>query len=151
MEIEDKRFIKLSNRNRTMNNGIIDSYASIFAQIIGVGLDHWVGDSREEDQQAGRPSYPVDAAIFGDYVFTYLNIRTVVDNYRYWLERYGTREAVGQEVIGWHEYVVKQLNEGKLFMTLFNWLNGEPRNIYDNSVVADLERPADENEEDTND
>ena len=150
MEIEDKRFIKLSNRNRTMNNGIIDSYASIFAQIIGVGLDHWVGDSREEDQQAGRPSYPVDAAIFGDYVFTYLNIRTVVDNYRYWLERYGTREAVGQEVIGWHEYVVKQLNEGKLFMTLFNWLNGEPRNIYDNSVVADLERPADENGEDTN-
>ena len=151
MEIEDKRFIKLSNRNRTKNNGIIDSYASIFAQIIGVGLDHWVGDSREEDQQAGRPSYPVDAAIFGDYLFTYLNIRTVVDNYRYWLERYGTREAVGQEVIGWHEYVVKQLNEGKLFMTLFNWLNGEPRNIYDNSVVADLERPADENEEDTND
>ena len=151
MEIEDKRLITLSNRNRTMNNGIIDSYASIFAQIIGVGLDHWVGDSREEDQQAGRPSYPVDAAIFGDYVFTYLNIRTVVDNYRYWLERYGTREAVGQEVIGWHEYVVKQLNEGKLFMTLFNWLNGELRNIYDNSVVADLERPADENEEDTND
>ena len=151
MEIEDKRFIKLSNRNRTMNNGIIDSYASIFAQIIGVGLDHWVGDSREEDQQAGRPSYPVDAAIFGDYVFTYLNIRTVVDNYRYWLERYGTREAVRQEVIGWHEYVVKQINESKLFMTLFNWLNGEPRNIYDNSVVADPGRAADENEEDAND
>ena len=151
MKIEDKRFIKLSNRNRTMNNGIIDSYASIFAQIIGVGFDHWLGDSREEDQQAGSPSYPVDSAIFGDYVFTYLNIRTVVDNYRYWLERYGTREAVGQEVIGWHEYVVKQLNKGKLFMTLFNWLNGEPRIIYDNSVVADLERPADENEEDAND
>ena len=151
MEIEDKRLIILSNRNRTMNNGIIDSYASIFAQIIGVDYDHWVGDSREEDQQAGRPSYPVDAAIFGDYVFTYLNIRTVVDNYRYWLERYGTREAVRQEVIGWHEYVVKQINESKLFLTLFNWLNGEPRNVYDNSVVADSERPADENEEDAND
>ena len=151
MEIEDKRLIILSNRNRTMNNGIIDSYASIFAQIIGVDFDHWVGDSREEDQQAGRPSYPVDAAIFGDYVFTYLNIRTVVDNYTYWLERYGTREAVRQEVIGWHDYVVKQINESKLFLTLFNWLNGEPRNVYDNSVVADSERPADENEEDAND
>ena len=151
MEIEDKRLITLSNRNRTMNNGIIDSYASIFAQIIGVDFDHWVGDSREEDQQAGRPSYPVDAAIFGDYVFTYLNIRTVVDNYRFWLEHYGTREAVRQEVIGWHEYVVKQINESKLFMTLFNWLNGEPRNIYDNSVVADPGRAADENEEDAND
>ena len=115
MEIEDKRLIILSNRNRTMNNGIIDSYASIFAQIIGVDFDHWVGDSREEDQQAGRSSYPVDAAIFGDYVFTYLNIRTVVDNYIYWLERYGTREAVRQEVIGWHGYVVKQINESKLF------------------------------------
>ena len=80
-----------------------------------------------------------------------MNIRTVVDNYRYWLERYGTREAVRQEVIGWHEYVVKQINESKLFMTLFNWLNGEPRNIYDNSVVADLGRAADENEEDAND
>ena len=151
MEVEDKRLIILSNRNRTMNNGIIDSYASIFAQIIGVDFDHWVGDSREEDQQAGRPSYPVDAAIFGDYVFTYLNIRTVVDNYRYWLDRYGTREAVRQEVIGWHEYVVKQINESKLFLTLFNWLNGEPRNVYDNSVVADSGRPADENEEDAND
>lgn len=151
MEIEDKRLIILSNRNRTMNTGIIDSYASIFAQIIGVDFDHWVGDSREKDQQAGRPSYPVDAAIFGDYVFTYLNIRTVVDNYRYWLERYGTREAVRQEVIGWHEYVVKQINESKLFLTLFNWLNGEPRNVYDISVVADSERPADENEEDAND
>lgn len=151
MEIEDKTLIILSNRNRTMNNGRIDSYASIFARIIGVGFDHWVGDSREEDQQAGRPSYPVDVAIFGDYVFTYLNIRTVVDNYRYWLERYETREAVRQEVIGWHEYVVKQINESKLFMTLFNWLNGEPRNVYDNSVVADSERPADENEEDAND
>ena len=151
MEIEDKRLIILSTRNRTMNNGIIDSYASIFAQIIGVDFDHWVGDSREEDQQAGRPSYPVDAAIFGDYVFTYLNIRTVVDNYRYWLERYGTREAVRREVIGWHGYVVKQINESKLFLTLFNWLNGEPRNVYDNSVVADSERPADENEEDVND
>ena len=151
MEIEDKRLIILSNRNRTMNTGIIDSYASIFAQIIGVDFDHWVGDSREEDQQAVRPSYPVDAAIFGDYVFTYLNIRTVVDNYRYWLDRYGTREAVRQEVIGWHEYVVKQINESKLFLTLFNWLNGEPRNVYDNSVVVDSERPADENEEDAND
>lgn len=151
MEIEDKTLIILSNRNRTMNNGRIDSYASIFAQIIGVDFDHWLGDSREEDQQAGRPSYPVDAAIFGDYVFTYLNIRTVVDNYRYWLERYGTREAVRQEVIGWHEYVVKQINESKLFLTLFNWLNGEPRNVYDNSVVADPERPTDENEQDAND
>ena len=151
MEIEDKRLIILSTRNRTMNNGIIDSYASIFAQIIGVGFDHWLGDSREEDQQAGSPSYPVDSAIFGDYVFTYLNIRTVVDNYIYWLERYGTREAVRQEVIGWHEYVDKQINESKLFMTLFNWLNGEPRNIYDNSVVADPGRAANENEEDAND
>ena len=151
MEIEDKRLIMLSIRNRTMNNGIIDSYASIFARIIGVGFDHWLGDSREEDQQAGRPSYPVDSAIFGDYVFTYLNIRTVVDNYTYWIERYGTCEAVRQEVIGWHEYVDKQINESKLFMTLFNWLNGEPRNIYDNSVVADPGRPADDNEEDAND
>ena len=151
MEKEDKTLIILSNRNRTMNNGRIDTYASIFARIIGVGFDHWVGDSREEDQQADRPSYPVDAAIFGDYVFTYLNIRTVVDNYGYWLERYGTREAVRQEVIGWHGYVVKQIDESKPFLTLFNWLNGEPRNIYDNSVVADLERPADENEEDAND
>ena len=151
MEIEDKRLIMLSIRKRTMNNCIIDSYASIFARIIGIGFDHWLGDSREEDQQAGRPSYPVDAAIFGDYVFSYLNIRTVVDNYIYWLERYGTREAVRQEVIGWHEYVDKQINESKLFMTLFNWLNGEPRNVYDNRVVADSERPADENGEDAND
>lgn len=108
---------------------ILDFYVYSFSEIIGVDFDYWVGDMREEDKQADRPSQIVDVAQFGDYFFNLADMRTVVDNYKYWRERYGTREAVGQEVLYWNDYAVERLSNKKNHINLFNWLNGCPRDV----------------------
>ena len=117
-------------------NMLLDFYTERFSHIIGVDFEFWVGDMREEDRAADRPSQPVDVAQFGDYFFNLSDIRTVVDNYKYWLQRYGTREAVGQEVRDWQDYVVERMSEKKNYINLFNWLNGAPRDIDENKEGA---------------
>ena len=115
---------------------LLDFYTDRFSHIIGVDFEFWVGDMREEDRAADRPSQPVDVAPFGDYFFNLSDIRTVVDNYKYWLQRYGTREDVGQEVRDWQYYVVERMSEKKNYINLFNWLNGAPRDIDENKEGA---------------
>ena len=125
----------------------LDFYTARFSHIIGVDFDYWVCDKREEDKQADRPTQPVDVAQFGDYFFNLADIRTVVDNYRYWLKRYGTREAVAQEVRDWHDYVVERMGNKKSYINLFNWLLGAPSDIDDNNDVAADGRVSEENKE----
>ena len=125
----------------------LDFYTARFSHIIGVDFDYWVGDMREEDKQADRPTQPVDIAQFGDYFFNLADIRTVVDNYKYWLKRYGTREAVAQEVCDWHDYVVERMGNKKSYINLFHWLLGAPSDIDDNNDVAADGRVNDENKE----
>lgn len=122
-------------------------YIARFSHIIGIDFEFWVGDMREEDKRADRPSQSVDVAQFGDYFFNFSDIRTVVDNYKYWLQRYGTREAVGQEVCDWQDYVVERMSEKKNYINLFNWLLGAPSDIDDNNDVAADGRVSDENKE----
>ena len=129
---------------------LLDFYTSRFSHIIGVNFDYWVGDMREEDKQADRPSQSVDVAQFGDYFFNLSDIRTVVDNYKYWLNRHGSREAVGEEVCDWHDYVLERMGRNKIYLNLFNWLNGAPRDIDDNDKDAAHELPTDEKEEGAN-
>ena len=131
-------------------NIFLDFYVKRFAHIIGVDFDYWVGDMREEDKQADRPSQSVDVAQFGEYFFNLVDIRTVVDNYKYWLNRHGSREAVGQEVCDWHDYVLERMGRNKIYLNLFNWLNGAPRDIDDNDKDAGHELPTDEKEEGAN-
>ena len=125
----------------------LDFYTARFSHIIGVDFDYWVGDMREEDKQADRPSQSVDVAQFGEYFFNLVDIRTVVDNYKYWLKRYGTREAVAQEVCDWHDYVVERMGNKKSYINLFHWLLGAPSDINDNNDVAVDGRVSDENKE----
>ena len=129
---------------------ILEFYVYSFSEIIGVDFDYWVGDMREEDKQAGRPTQPVDVAQFGEYFFNLVDIRTVVDNYKYWLKRSGSREAVGQEVRDWHDYAVEHLGKGEGYINLFHWLNGAPRDIFEGSNVAGHELPTEENKEGAN-
>ena len=129
---------------------LLDFYTDRFSHIIGVNFDYWVADMREEDKQADRPTQPVDVANFGDYYFNLDEIRTVVDNYKYWLQRYGTREAVGQEVRDWQYYTVDCLGKGKECINLFHWLNGAPRDIFEGSNVAGHELSTEENKEGAN-
>ena len=115
---------------------LLGFYTDRFSHIIGMDFEFWVGDMREEDKQADRPTQPVDVAQFGDYFFNLSDIRTVVDNYKYWLQRYGTREDVGEEVCDWQDYVVERMSEKKNYINLFNWLNGAPRDIDENKEGA---------------
>ena len=132
-------------------NMLLDFYTERFSHIIGVDFDYWVGDMREEDKQADRPSQSVDVAQFGDYYyFNLVDIRTVVDNYRYWLNRHGSREAVGQEVRDWHDYVLERMGRNNIYLNLFHWLNGAPRDIYDDDEDAGHELPTEENKEGAN-
>lgn len=115
---------------------LLDFYTDSFSHIIGIDFEFWVGDMREEDKQADRPTQPVDVAQFGDYFFNLSDIRTVVDNYKYWLNRHGSREAVGEEVCDWHDYVLERMGRNKIYLNLFNWLNGAPRDIDENKEGA---------------
>ena len=129
---------------------LLDFYVKRFSYIIGIDFEFWVGDMREEDRAADRPSDSVDVAQFGDYFFNLSDIRTVVDNYKYWLNRHGSREAVGEEVCDWHDYVLERMGRNKIYLNLFNWLNGAPRDIDDNDKDAAHEQPTDENKEGAN-
>ena len=121
--------IEIMDKFGEVFNMLLDFYTERFSHIIGVDFEFWVGDMREEDRAADRPTQTVDVAQFGDYFFNLSDIRTVVDNYKYRLQRYGTREAVGQEVCDWQDYVVERMSEKKNYINLFNWLNGAPRDI----------------------
>ena len=125
----------------------LDFYTARFSHIIGVDFDYWVGDFREEDSAAKRASQPVDVAQYGDYFFNLVDIRTVVDNYKYLLKRYGSREAVAQEVRDWHDYAVERMGNKKAYINLFNWLLGAPSDIDDKTNVAADGRVSDENKE----
>ena len=128
--------IDIIDKNKWAFEIVLEFYTYSFSEIIGVDFDYWVGDMREEDKQADRPSQTVDVAQFGDYFFNFADMRTVVDNYKYWRERYGTREAVGQEVRYWNDYAVERLSNKKNHINLFNWLNGCPRDVDINEESA---------------
>lgn len=70
--------------------GVAKEYARIFGQIIESELEFFVGDD------------PTDVACFGDcFFFSLSEMRDVVDNIDTYVARYGSREAVGQEIRDW--------------------------------------------------
>ena len=146
----NENYILLIEKFRGIFDSLLDFYVKRFAYIIGIDFEFWVGDMREEDRAADRPGDSVDVAPVGEYFFNLSDIRTVVDKYKYWLNRHGSREAVGQEVRDWHDYAVEHLGKGEGYINLFHWLNGAPRDIFEGSNVAGHELPTDEKEEGAN-
>lgn len=70
--------------------GVAKEYARLFGQIIESELEFFVGDD------------PTDVACFGDcFFFSLSEMRDVVDNIDTYVARYGSREAVGQEIRDW--------------------------------------------------
>ena len=116
----NENYILLIEKFRGIFDSLLDFYVKRFSYIIGIDFEFWVGDMREEDRAADRPSDSVDVAQFGDYFFNLSDIRTVVDNYKYWLNRHGSREAVGEEVCDWHDYVLERMGRNKIYLNLFN-------------------------------
>ncbi len=70
--------------------GVAKEYARLFGQIIESELEFFVGDD------------PTGIACFGDcFFFSLSEMRDVVDNIDAYNARYGSREAVGQEIRDW--------------------------------------------------
>lgn len=114
----------------------------IFEKVIGINSEFFVGDTVEEDLKAGRPTMPVDTCLFGEnYFFTLNDMRTVVENLPIWCSRYGSLEAIGQEVKDWHDYSVNQCAMGKTYINLFSWLCGCPKDAECSDVDAHQRKP----------
>lgn len=88
---------------------VAKEYARQFGKIIGMNPDYWVG----EDMSVG-------ACAFGDYYFNLYDMQEVIDHLDDWVEEYGTIEKVGDEVIGWHEW----MTEHEFRIGLYAWLDG---------------------------
>lgn len=128
---------------RVQGQEVINLYLIAFQGIIGMELEFWIGDMRMEDAKANRPTQPVNMGQFGDYFFSLYDMRVVVDNFTHWMDRYQSLTAIQNEIFDWHDYSVKQIENGKTYINLFNWLNGCPRDA-ETSDLAAHERPASE-------
>lgn len=73
---------------------VANEYARKFGEIIGYKVEHWVGD---------EPG----VCCFGDaYFFELEEMMDVVDRIDEHCKRYGSKEAVGQEVIDWADWLL---------------------------------------------
>ena len=101
------------------------AHAEISAEIIGMDFDYFIRDTYKEDKEANRPTEPVEMCAFGDYYFNIHDVRTVVENMHYWLERYGSKEALAEEIFDWYDHIADTRTKDKV--SLFHWLSGCPR------------------------
>lgn len=106
-------------------------YARLFGEIIGLEPEYCVAD------------VPTDMWSFGDCLFFSLDeMRVVVDDIDKYIDRYGSREAVGQEIRDWvdwwlndgmneynnYEYVQSRVtHQLRVNISLKAWLDGCPR------------------------
>lgn len=110
--------------------GVAKEYARIFGDIVGSELEFFVGDD------------PTDVACFGDSLFFSLSeMRDVVDNIDAYVARYGSKDAVGQEIRDWVYWWVDADSNNALMerieprvthhlwpnISLKAWLDGCPR------------------------
>lgn len=125
-ENELKALLEASGYLRKVTRCRLDLLARNFAKVMKMDFDFYVTDTYEEDNEAHRPSLPLDTACFGDYYFDIFDIQTVLENLDYWFERYGSIEAVRQEIIDWYDYVTDTTRKQADPISLFAWLSGCP-------------------------
>lgn len=88
-------------------------YVRQFCEITGTDFEYWTG--------------PVDGqcGMFGDMLFTAEEIMFVVDNIGDLAAKYGSREAVGKEIVDWFNYITDDGTPERLkSINLFSWLRG---------------------------
>lgn len=81
----------MENLKETLQK-VANKYAFQFGKVIGMRFDFWVGNEPE-------------LGCFGDDMFfTLYEMQQVVDNLPKYIERYGSKEAVGDEIREWTEW-----------------------------------------------
>ena len=116
---------------KTLNEqlwAVAKEYARQFGEIIQMEPEHWVGDCP-------------DMCCFGDcYFFTLEEIRQVVEDIDKYTKRYGSTEAVGEEIRDWVDWWIDDCDADRMCMVeqrvtreihpninLKSWLDGCPR------------------------
>lgn len=83
---------------------VAKEYARQAADVLQVSQAevYWIGSNRDEGT--------VDVCAFGDTLFLTLDeLQTIIDDLDRWTARYGSREAVGQEVQDWNDWVLEHM------------------------------------------
>lgn len=111
---------------------VAKEYARQFGEIIGMEPEHWVGDCP-------------DLCCFGDYYFFSLEeMREVVDGIGKYVKKYGSKDAVGEEIREWVDWWLEGISETRdelmlertaarvthqlrVNINLKSWLDGCPR------------------------
>lgn len=109
---------------------IAKEIARQFGEVIGSQPDYWVSDD------------PTGVCSFGDtYFFNLTEMKQVIDNLPRYIQRYGSREAVGEEIANWtnwwldnqpadiaREFITERIiHTVRPKISLKAWLDGAPR------------------------
>ena len=97
---------------------IADEYATQLSNVIDYAPQYWVGEDM-----------CIDIADFGDiYFFSLSDMQVVVDHLQGWIERYGSKEKVGEVIIEYMDTLIenndKTLENGHPRINLWSWLKG---------------------------
>lgn len=108
---------------------IAKEIARQFGEVIGSQPDYWVSDD------------PTGICSFGDvYFFSLTEMKQVIDNLPRYIQRYGSREAVGEEIANWtnwwldnqpddtaREFITERIiHTVRPKISLKAWLDGAP-------------------------
>ena len=75
---------------------VAKEYARLVGQVIGQEPEFWVAED-----------ISVSVCCFGDVWFLTLEeMQIIIDHMEKWLDRYGTRQAVGQEITDWLDWII---------------------------------------------
>jgi len=118
---------------------VAKEYARLVGQVIGQDPEFWVAED-----------ISVSVCCFGDVWFLTLEeMQIIIDHMEKWLARYGTSQAVGQEVTDWLDWTIEDSYDPDrdqyrrhARINLWSWLTGlRPEDIQDH--------PADVGEDET--
>ena len=134
----------MENKLTTQLWPIAKEIARQFGEVIGAQPDYWVSDD------------PTGVCSFGDtYFFNLTEMKQVIDNLPRYIQRYGSREAVGEEITNWVNWwldnqpadIAQEIITERLIhtvrpkLTLKAWLDGAPRttDAYEPSRYRELQ------------
>jgi hypothetical protein len=92
---------------------VSDWYAKEVEKTLGFDLDYWIGEDINRD-----------LACYADYIFlSFADMQIIIDHIDTWTAKYGSREAVGQAIIDWQNWMSEK-DEDTSDINLWTWLNG---------------------------
>lgn len=100
---------------------VAHEYATKVGELLGIEPEFWVAEE-----------ISVDCCCFGDVWFLNLEeLQIIIDHMPKWLERYGSKEAVAQEVTGWLDWGIEDCYDTDRYqyrrrarINLWSWLSG---------------------------